>query len=94
MIISNKGLKKLLNLITKIDDHIDWEIVRNSKKLNIYASKKKIVIQLWKDSNNSNLKIKTFPIIINYYLDQIYDCNGIPKSYGYNFQMYSLVKRL
>ena len=46
MIISNKGLKKLLNLITKIDDHIDWKIARNSKKINIYASKKKIVIQL------------------------------------------------
>jgi glycosyl transferase family 25 len=88
MIISNKGLKKLLNLITKIDDHIDWKIARNSKKLNIYASKKKIVIQLWKDSNNSNLKIKTFPKIINYYLDQMHDCNGIPISYGYNFQMY------
>ena len=89
MIISNKGLKKLLNLITKIDDHIDWKIARNSKKINIYASKKKIVIQLWKDSNNSNLKIKTFPKIINYYLDQMHDCNGIPISYGYNFQMYS-----
>jgi glycosyl transferase family 25 len=88
MIISNKGLNKLLNLITKIDDHIDWKIARNAKKLNIYASNKKIVSQLWKDSNNSSLKIKTFPKIINYYLDQIHDCNGIPKSYGYNFQMY------
>jgi glycosyl transferase family 25 len=88
MIISNKGLKKLLKLITKIDDHIDWKIARNAKKLNIYASNKKIVSQLWEDSNNSSLKIKTFPKIINYYLDQIHDCNGIPKSYGYNFQMY------
>ena len=86
MIISNKGLKKLLNLITIIDDHIDWKIARNVKKLNIYASKKKIVNQIWESSNNSNLK--TFPKIINYYLDQVHDCNNIPQSYEYNFQLF------
>jgi len=88
MIISNKGLKKLLNLIRKIDHHIDWLIAYNINKLNIYASKKKIVNQIWESSYNSNLKIKSFPKIINYYLDQVNDCNNIPQSYEFNFQLY------
>ncbi len=88
MIISNKGLKKLIKIIKKIDKHIDWKIGYNTDKLNIYASKKKIVNQIWINSNNSNLKTKSFPKIINYYLDQVYDCNNIPQSYEYNFQIY------
>ena len=87
MIISNKGLKKLLNLITKIDYHIDWLIAYNNKKLNIYASQNKIVNQIWLESYNSNLKT-TFPKIINYYLDNVNDCNDIPISYNINFQLY------
>jgi GR25 family glycosyltransferase involved in LPS biosynthesis len=86
MIISNKGLKKLLNLITKIDNHIDWSIANKKKDLIIYASKKKIINQIWESSNNSNLK--SFPKIINSYLDEVYDCHKIPLSYEYNFQIY------
>lgn len=86
MIISNKGLKKLLNLIVKIDNHIDWLISYQKQHLNIYASKTKIVNQIWKSSNNSDLN--NFPKIINYYLDQIYDCHNIPQSYEYNFEVY------
>jgi len=86
MIISNKGLKKLVNLIEKIYNHIDWLIAGNIDKLNIYASQKKIVNQIWIDSNNSNLK--KFPKIVNYYLDNIYDCHNIPQSYEFNFQLY------
>ena len=85
-IVSSKGLKKLVNLINKIDDHIDWLIARNIDKLNIYASKKKIVNQIYKNSNNSNLK--KFPKIVNSYLDNIYDCHNIPQSYEFNFQLY------
>jgi len=88
MIISNKGLKKLLKIITKIDDHIDWKIALNKDKLNIYASKKKIVNQLWKNSNNSDLSKSQFPKIINYYFDEVNDCNDIPINYYYNFQLY------
>ena len=87
-IISNKGLKKLLNLITKIDNHIDQIIAKNKGNLNIYVSQKKIVNQLLLDSNNSNLKTNKFPKIINYYLDNVYDCNDSPQSYEYNFQKY------
>ena len=86
MIISNKGLKKLVNIINKIDDHIDWLIARNIDKLNIYASKKKIVNQKWVNSNNSNLQ--KFPKIVNSYLDNIYDCHNVPQSYEFNFQKY------
>jgi hypothetical protein len=43
MIISNKGLKKLIKIIKKIDYHIDWKIGYNTHKLNIYASKKKLL---------------------------------------------------
>ena len=86
MIISNKGLKKLVNIINKVDDHIDRLIANNIDKLNIYASKKKIILQKWADSNNSNLK--KFPKIINSYLDNILDCHGEPKSYWYNFKLY------
>jgi GR25 family glycosyltransferase involved in LPS biosynthesis len=88
MIISNKGLKKLLKLITKIDDHIDWKIARIEAKLDIYASKKKIVNQLWKNSNNSDLSKSQFPKIINYYFNEVNDCNDIPINYYYNFQLF------
>lgn len=92
MIISNKGLKKLLKLITKIDDHIDWKIARNEAKLNIYASKKKIINQIWINSNNSTLTKSQFPKIINYYFNQVYDCNDIPQSYYNNFQLFKYKK--
>jgi GR25 family glycosyltransferase involved in LPS biosynthesis len=88
MIISNKGLKKLLKIITKIDEHIDRKIANNINKLNIYASQKKIVNQLWINSNNSDLSNNQFPKIINYYFNDINDCNDIPLSYKYNFQLY------
>jgi len=87
-IVSNKGLKKLVNLITKIDDHIDQKVLKIIKKLDAYLSQKKIVNQIWLDSNNSNLKTKTFPKIINYYLDKVNDCNDTPISYSYNLQLY------
>lgn len=88
MVISQRGLRKLLHVITEIDDHIDWKIARNVKKLEIYASNKQLVTQCWEDSNNSNLKAQAFPRIINHYLHKIHDANGVPKSYGYNFQVY------
>ena len=90
MIISNKGLKKLVNIINKIQYHIDWLIAFNKNKLNIYTSQKKIVNQIYKNSSNSNLK--KFPKIVNSYLDNIYDCHNIPLSYEINFQLYKYKK--
>jgi hypothetical protein len=88
MVISQRGLRKLLHVITEIDDHIDWKIARNADELEIYSSNKQLVMQSWEDSNNSNLKAQTFPRIVNHYLDQIHDADGVPRSYGYNFQVY------
>ena len=88
MVISHRGLRKLLDIITEIDDHIDWKIARNAKKLEIYASNKQLVKQVWADSNNSNLKTRTFPRLINHYLDKIHSANGVPVSYTCNFQVY------
>ncbi len=59
-----------------------------SRKLEVYASNKQLVSQSWEDSNNSNLKAQAFPRIINHYLHKMHDANGVPKSYGYNFQVY------
>jgi GR25 family glycosyltransferase involved in LPS biosynthesis len=87
-IVSNKGLKKLVNLITKLDDHIDQIVAKKIKQLDAYISQKKVANQIWLDSNNSNLKTKTFPKIINYYLDKVNDCNDTPITYLFNLQLY------
>jgi hypothetical protein len=34
------------------------------------------------------LKAQAFPRIINHYLDQIHDADGVPRSYVCNFQVY------
>ena len=88
MVISARGLRKLLDIVTEIDDHIDWKIARNARQLELYASNKQLVSQSWEDSHNSNLKAQAFPRIINHYLDQIHDTDGVPLSYGYNFQVH------
>jgi GR25 family glycosyltransferase involved in LPS biosynthesis len=86
MIISKNGLNKLVKYITKINDHIDYLIARNKDKLNIYATKEKVVNQSWKSSNNSELF--EFPIIVNLNLNKITDCHNIPLNYELNFQLY------
>jgi GR25 family glycosyltransferase involved in LPS biosynthesis len=86
MIISKNGLKKLVKYIPKITEHIDWTIAKNIDKLNIYATKKKIVNQIWETSSNSNLL--QFPKILNYYLSKVKNCHNMPLNYEYNFQLY------
>lgn len=78
-IVSNKGLKKLVKLITKVDGYNDKLVANNIDKLNIYATKKKIVNQLLIKTK------KPFPKIINYCLDKVNDYNDIPKSYNYDY---------
>jgi glycosyl transferase family 25 len=81
-IISNQGCKKLLEIINKINWHIDWQISFNNKNLNIYVTNKKIVHQLWEESNNSNML--SFPKYPNTLLNNIYDNNKVPYSYIFN----------
>lgn len=88
-IVSNKGCEKLLNIIKKLNYHIDFTIAYNNNKLNIYGTKEKIVHQKNEDSNNANLL--GFPIIFNYYLNNKYDENNLPYSYIFNV---SLIKIL
>jgi GR25 family glycosyltransferase involved in LPS biosynthesis len=85
MIISNKGCKKLLEIIKKINYHIDFQISLNNKDLNIYATNKKIVNQLWEESCNSNMS--SFPKYPNTLLNNINDNNKVPYSYIFNLSI-------
>lgn len=82
-IISNKGCKILLKHLRKnIFIHIDFMINLNMNKLNVYATKKKIIYQIWDDSNNSNLN--SFPKYINLALNKYKINNDIPYTYFLN----------
>ena len=78
MIISKKGCKKLLNLIEKLNYHIDVTIALKSNELNIYTIKKRLIYQTWTDSNNSNISSNN--LINNYNKD-------LPP-YSYMFEFY------
>ena len=77
MMISNKGCKKLLNLIKKLNYHIDMTIAVKSNELNIFTTKKQLINQTWNDSTNSNISS-------NYLIN---NNNGIPP-YSYMYNMY------
>jgi GR25 family glycosyltransferase involved in LPS biosynthesis len=77
MIISKKGCQKLLNLIEKINFHIDVTIALKSNELNIYTINKNLINQTWDDSTNSCMSS-------NYLLN---NNNGLPP-YSYIFNMY------
>ena len=81
MIISKKGCKKLLNLIEKLNYHIDMTIAIKSNELNIYTTKKRLIYQTLIDSNNSNM---TSNYLLNNYLKNIKNNDGIPYSYIFN----------
>ena len=81
MMISNKGCKKLLNLIKKLNYHIDMTIAIKSNELNIYTTKKRLIYQTLIDSNNSNM---TSNYLLNNYLKNIKNNDGIPYSYIFN----------
>jgi glycosyl transferase family 25 len=85
MIISNKGCQKLLQIMNKMYWHIDWQISFNNKDLNIYATNKRIVHQLWAESCNSNMT--SFPKYPNTLLNNIHDNNRVPYSYYFNVSL-------
>jgi glycosyl transferase family 25 len=81
MMISNKGCKKLLNLIEKLNYHIDMTIAVKSNELNIYTTKKQLIYQTLIDSNNSDMSSN---YLLNNYLKNIKNNDGIPYSYIFN----------
>jgi len=81
MMISNKGCKKLLNLIKKLNYHIDMTIAVKSNELNIYTTKKQLIYQTLIDSNNSDMSSN---YLLNNYLKNIKNNDGIPYSYIFN----------
>jgi glycosyl transferase family 25 len=81
MIISNKGCRKLLNIIGKLYYHIDMIIAVNSNELNIYTTKKRLIYQTWNESNNSGMSSN---YLLNNYLKDIKNNDGIPYSFLFN----------
>jgi len=88
LIISNKGCRKLLNLIEKLNYHIDATIALKSNELNIYTIKKRLIYQTWTDSknssmssnyllnnNNNNSNIPPYTYIFNSYIIKIFNIN-------------------
>ena len=88
LIISNKGCRKLLNLIEKLNYHIDTTIALKSNELNIYITKKRLIYQTWTDSknssmssnyllnnNNNNSNIPPYSYIFNTYIIKMYNIN-------------------
>jgi hypothetical protein len=88
LIISNKGCRKLLNLIEKLNYHIDTTIALKSNELNIYITKKRLINQTWTDSknssmssnyllnnNNNNSNIPPYTYIFNSYVIKIFNIN-------------------
>jgi glycosyl transferase family 25 len=80
MIISNKGCKKLLNIIRKISYHIDLTIALKNNELDIYVTDKQLAYQRWGESANSNISSN----LINNYLLNIKDHNDVPYTYLLN----------
>jgi glycosyl transferase family 25 len=81
MIISNKGCRKLLHVIRKINYHIDMTIAVKSNELNIYTTKKRLIYQTLSDSNNSDMSSN---YLLNNYLINIKNNDNIPYSYIFN----------
>jgi GR25 family glycosyltransferase involved in LPS biosynthesis len=81
MIISNKGCKKLLNLIEKLNYHIDITIAIKSNELNIYTTKKRLIYQTWNDSKNSGMSSN---YLLNNYFKDIKNNYDVPYSYLFN----------
>ena len=86
LIISNKGCKKLLNLIEKLNYSIDVNIAIKTNELNIYTIKKRLIYQTWTDSKNSSISsnylvnnynndLPPFSYILNFYVIKIFNTN-------------------
>lgn len=85
--ISNKGCKKLLKRINKINFHIDYQISSNHDYINIYAVYPKL-INLTRAK--SIINTFNFPKSINKILNMFNDSNGITYSWYMNFTLFEI----
>ena len=87
-VITLEGAKKILNYINKVAYHIDIQLgithLYNNKELNIIASKKKLIYQIFNTSNN--IYDYNYPQIINYFISNNYLIN-----YGYKVVFLSIL---
>lgn len=82
--ISNNGCRKLLNIIKKIEKHIDSQMSSNNYTLNVYAVNPKCIYPNTNESiisNNSN-------VLLNNMLNKIEDNNRIKYSWYFNLVIY------
>lgn len=83
--VSKRGCEKLLNIVEKINYHIDYQVSKNYDDLNIYAINPKIV---YLTDTPSTIQQNSFPKSINYVLSNIKDSNKIPYSWYTNLVMF------
>jgi len=80
-IITLEGAKKLLKKINKVSYHIDFHIcinhLLNNDKLNIIASKKPLIYQIF--NTNNNIYDYNYPFIIDNFINKNYLINYIYK---------------
>lgn len=76
--LSNKGCRKLLSIIKRINHHIDTMIAMNANKLEIYACHPNIAYQR---SDDSNIADNGFPTICNNVLSKYKDEKNFKYSY-------------
>jgi len=79
-IISNNCAKKLLQLMHKVNDHIDVSFTYYVNDFNVYASKKKIAYQYASAKQSTQVNYK-FPITFNSIFENIRSNYNV--SYGY-----------
>lgn len=92
--ISNKGAKKLLNLINNVHFHIDVLISSHSKSLNIYSLNNDIVYQRSEKSTisvNNYISKNKYKIHLNLFHDTMKDSKNVSYNYYMNVPVYRVI---
>lgn len=79
--ISNAGSKKLIDMIDKVNYHIDFEIAVRQQNLNIYSCHPNIAYQRSEDSNITKLG---FPRVLNKFIYNFRDDKNFRYTYFFN----------
>jgi GR25 family glycosyltransferase involved in LPS biosynthesis len=79
-IISNTCAKQLLQVMDKVDDHVDVSFTNYVNDFNVYASKKKIAYQSATANQSTQVKFE-FPITLNSIFEKILSKYNVSYSY-------------